>query len=271
MAIGTDPFADLLTLQRDMDRIMTKFGGQPRQPGEDGHGVWMPSVDIYKQGEDMIVRVELPGVSPGDINVSVTGNMLTVKGERRAERTVEDSDYVMRESTFGSFERRVTMPQDIDASQIRAQYRAGVLEITIPSSALIAQTPRSVAVTPAGQQAMGGAQPAAPQTQQGYGYGQPQSGYTQGTGQPAQTGYPSQEPPMPSQQGEQEPAQQMPPVQAQGGWTPPTQSSTPSEQQMGTSYQYEGQQAQGGQPEQGTPVEGQTAEEQQSRRGWFRR
>lgn len=174
MAIGTDPFADLLTLQRDMDRIMTKFGGQARMTGEEGRSFWMPPVDVFKQGADMMLRVELPGVNPSDINVSITGNMLTIRGERRQDRQINESDYVMRESTYGSFERRITLPEDIDASQVRAQYRAGVLEITVPNTAMIAQQPRSVQVTGAGTQTLGAGQ------QGGYMGGQQQYAGQQG-------------------------------------------------------------------------------------------
>ncbi|HEY3318355.1 MAG TPA: Hsp20/alpha crystallin family protein [Coriobacteriia bacterium] len=213
MATSADPFADLLTLQRDMDRIMTRFGAPPRMAGEDGRSFWMPAVDVFKQGADMVVRVELPGVGAADINVSVTGNMLSVKGERRRDESRSEDDYVMRESTYGAFERRITMPEDIDASQVRAQYRAGVLEVMVPGSALIAPQPHPVPVASARQ----------PQPAVGGGQAAPQSGY------------------------------QQPGVQVQGGWVAPQQpqqgqephASAPSQQQMGTSYAAQ----QGQQPE----------------------
>ncbi len=266
MATGIDPFADLLTLKHDMDRIMEKFGAQPSRAGEDGQNIWMPSVDVFKQGDDMIVRAELPGVNPSDINVSVTGNMLTIKGERRQERQLDENDYVLRETTYGSFERRITMPEDIDANQVRAQYRAGVLEITVPRSALVSTQPRNVAVGgPAGQAAMGGGmqQPASTTTQQQGGtqqqYGQP-SGYEQQQGyQPAQPPgreYSQQQEQPTSYQGgtETQPGQeqgQQVPAQVQGGWVSSEQQAgqtTPEQQQAGT-YQY-GQQEQQAQPAQ---------------------
>lgn len=154
MATGTDPFADLLTLQRDVDRVMTTFGGQPRQTEGDGRAPWTPAVDVFRQGQGMVVRVELPRVAPTDISVSVAGNVLAIRGERREDSSVGAGDYVMHESARGKFERRITMPQDVDASQVRAQYRTGVLEIAIPASALVGPQARQVQVG-ASQQAAG--------------------------------------------------------------------------------------------------------------------
>ena len=109
MAMGTDPIADLLALQRDMDRVMERFGARTERPESDGRSFWMPTIDVYKQGDDMVVRAEVPGVSPNEISVSVTGNMLTVKGERRKDEQVQEGDWVLHESRYGSFERRVTL------------------------------------------------------------------------------------------------------------------------------------------------------------------
>jgi HSP20 family protein len=292
--MAMDPFADLLTLQREMDRIMTKFGAHPQHMTEEqGQNLWTPAVDVFKQGQDMVVRAELPGVNPADINVSVTGNMLTLKGERRQERQTGDDQYVMRETTYGSFERRVTMPEDIDAGQVRAQYRAGVLEVTIPQSAFLATQPHNVAVqgaqqqqsmTAGTQQGMGAGmqagtgtqQAAGMETQQGRmgqtdtsqyqqtavsGREQRPEDYRTGSEQQRQesmqtAGAPQQYAPEQSTAGQQGyggtqgEAQQVPPVQTQGGWvTPESQTggqSMPSEQQVGTSYEYGQQEQQGG-------------------------
>lgn len=161
MATRGDPFADLLTLRQDVDRLIASFGPQPEHPGE-ASSLWMPAVDAFKHDGDIVVRAELPGMNPAEINVAVSRNALTIKGERRRDPGIAEGDYVMRESTYGAFERRVTMPADIDASQVRAQYRAGILEVTVPAAALMAPPPRPVQVAgaPAGAAAEGeGAQP----------------------------------------------------------------------------------------------------------------
>jgi HSP20 family protein len=244
MATGTDPFADLLTLQRDMDRMMSRFGGQPRRAGDDGHSFWMPPVDVFKQDDRMVIRVELAGVSPSDISVSVTGNMLTIKGERRQDQRVNESDYVLQESTYGAFERRITMPQDIDASQVRAQYRAGVLEVTIPNSALIAPRPQNVQVAGAPLPAAGGQQQPMTEPQQA-----PPAATQPGQPQQPMGGQPATQQPGGGQPQCQQPqgyAPQQPQVSAEGGWAPqqqpeaasaPQGPTAPSEQQMGASYE----------------------------------
>lgn len=240
MATGSDPFADLLTLQRDVDRLMTRFGAQPRHAGEDGHSFWTPPVDVFKQGTDMVVRIDLPGVSPSDINVSITGNMLTIKGERRKEQALQEGDWVLQESRYGSFERRVTLPQDIDASQVHAQYRAGVLEITVPRAALVTPQPRDIAVTGPRQAVSPGQQQPAQQQ-----YETPAQPYrqteTQDPDRPMQetgsqaygAGHGEQQTQAFQVPDETTPERQSdnPPVGVEGGWVRPRDEQAPAEEE----------------------------------------
>ncbi len=130
-----DPFGDLLALPREMDRLLEWPRAPLRTTTREGDiQLLVPTMDVMRRGDDMVVRVELPGIKQDDIDISVSDNMLTISGERTEEHETHDEDYVMRESSWGSFERRISLPKGIDASTIHADFTDGVLEITIPSA-----------------------------------------------------------------------------------------------------------------------------------------
>ena len=90
---------------------------------------WSPSLDIYETADCFVVRTELPGVKKENIDISVSGNMLTIKGERRAP---EVQEYECSEICYGSFSRSITLPQSADCDSISATLESGVLEISVP-------------------------------------------------------------------------------------------------------------------------------------------
>ena len=92
---------------------------------------WNPAVDVHEEKEKIVVKVEAPGVDEKDLRVMFEDGILTVTGERQFERK-EDSNYHRIERAYGSFTRSFTLPRSIDASQIAANYRNGVLEIEVP-------------------------------------------------------------------------------------------------------------------------------------------
>jgi HSP20 family protein len=81
---------------------------------------------------NLVVRADVPGLEPKDIDISILGNVLTVKGERKSEQEVNQEDYLRREVSYGAFERRMTLPEGTAADKIRASFRNGVVEITVP-------------------------------------------------------------------------------------------------------------------------------------------
>jgi len=89
-------------------------------------------VDIYDHDKTIVINAELPGIDKKDIVVDVTGNVLTLKGERSTANEVKNEKYHRRERTFGKFERAFTLPEDVDPEKIQADYTDGVLEIKIP-------------------------------------------------------------------------------------------------------------------------------------------
>ena len=130
-----DPFGDLRGMQRELDQLFSHAGGAFIRRTSDVHGgAWVPSVDVLRRDEDMVIRAELPGVSPEEIDVEVTGDTLTLKGERAEEKESEEEGYVIRERTWGSFERTLSIPEGVDPASVTADCRDGILEIVVPNA-----------------------------------------------------------------------------------------------------------------------------------------
>lgn len=137
-----DPFRELLGLQSDMDRLLAD-PGMLRSPLASRSGAAMtlvPAMDVFTRGEDLVLRAEIPGINPNDVDISVTDDVLTVKAERHAESEVKEEDYLLRETTFGSMERSMRLPEGAEIDAIRADYTDGILEITVPKAAIAHET-----------------------------------------------------------------------------------------------------------------------------------
>ncbi len=128
-----NPLGEMARLDRDLDRV---FGRLLRTPIEPllATSAWVPTTDVIKRGEDLVIRAELPGLKPEDVDVSVAEGLLTIKGERHTESESGEGGYLLRERRFGSFERSVTIPSSVDTSSISADFRDGVLEVTVPKA-----------------------------------------------------------------------------------------------------------------------------------------
>jgi len=131
-----DPWTTLPSLQ---DRINRLFDDAfPARPAgrEDEMTLfdWRPTVDTYEEGDNVVIRAELPGVNKEDVSIDVKDNVLTLKGERKHEENVKEENYFRRESAYGKFQRAFTLPDAVDASKIEASYKDGVLKITVPKA-----------------------------------------------------------------------------------------------------------------------------------------
>lgn len=130
-----DPFSEMLTMQREFDRLFGRLGvGRPGD-GETAGVAWMPRIDVKTTGEDMVVNAELPGLNEEDIDIEVTDGVLTIRGERKSETEKEDEGWVIRERSHGSFERSLVLPEGVDPEKITADYTDGVLEVHVPRAA----------------------------------------------------------------------------------------------------------------------------------------
>ena len=126
-----EPFRNLNDIQGEMNRLLDSFFGRPASVAA-GERMWAPLSDMYETKDDLFVTFELPGVREKDVNVSITGDMLTLKGERRFERDVKDEGYYPLERVYGKFERSMPLPVAVQVDKVKATYRDGVLEIRLP-------------------------------------------------------------------------------------------------------------------------------------------
>jgi HSP20 family protein len=95
---------------------------------------WLPVVDTYEKDESIVVKAELPGMKKEDISIDVKNNILTISGERKHEEKVEKSDFYRSERFYGRFQRCFTLPDSVDAEQVDASYKDGILEVKIPKT-----------------------------------------------------------------------------------------------------------------------------------------
>ncbi|RLC93455.1 MAG: Hsp20/alpha crystallin family protein [Chloroflexi bacterium] len=126
-------------LLEETERLMEEaFGGWPfrttwrRMPAEEMG--WAPSVEMYEKEDAFIVRAELPGVNKDDVDISVTGDILTIKGERKAPQEVKSEEYHRCEVCYGPFSRSIPMPASVEAGKVEASYSNGILEIRLPKA-----------------------------------------------------------------------------------------------------------------------------------------
>jgi HSP20 family protein len=94
---------------------------------------WLPAAEGRIEDGAYVIRLALPGVDPKDVGVSLMDNVLTVKGERKANHDSAGKDYFVRELAYGAFERTVTLPEGVDAAQVEAKYANGMLELRVPA------------------------------------------------------------------------------------------------------------------------------------------
>ena len=100
--------------------------------GEVSTRTWAPPVDIYENGDNLVLKAELPGINPDDVEIRVEDNTLYLKGERKFEKEVKEQSYHRVERTYGAFTRTFSLPNSVDADKVAANYKDGVLTLTMP-------------------------------------------------------------------------------------------------------------------------------------------
>ena len=132
-----EPFRNMVDIQGEVNRLFDNFLGRPTAGGPSPGRAWMPAVDMHETKDDLVLKVELPGVQEKDVAVSITGDLLTVRGERRWDGNgdeAKDHKLLHVERVYGQFERLIQLPMAVQADKVRASYRDGVLEITLPKA-----------------------------------------------------------------------------------------------------------------------------------------
>ena len=128
------PFSDFDRMRRKMDRLWDTFlEGDVRKESKEG-SVWLPSVDVSETKNDVVVKAELPGMDPKDIDITLSDGHLMIKGQKKHEKEEKDEDYHFVERSYGSFVRAVHLPKQVKNEQISASYKNGVLKVVLPKS-----------------------------------------------------------------------------------------------------------------------------------------
>jgi HSP20 family protein len=143
--MGLSPFRGFWDMQSQMNRMFNDMlGNLSRSPARQLEGVseWAPAVDATTKNGDLIIRAELPGVSPEDVDISLQNNVLTIRGERKAEQEEERGGYFIRERRYGSFSRSFSLPQGTDESKVHARFDHGVLEVTVEGAGAVEEPKR---------------------------------------------------------------------------------------------------------------------------------
>jgi len=126
-----EPFRDLMAMQDRMTRLIDETLTRIMKE-EVGKGVWSPPVDILERGNEVVFKMDLPGVSQNEIEVRVEENTLIVQGERRFIKEVLDESYIQIERPYGTFRRTFNLPRAIDQENVKASYKDGVLQVILP-------------------------------------------------------------------------------------------------------------------------------------------
>jgi len=127
------PFRDFERMRRDMDRFWDSFFERGVLRGEDGRE-WLPSLDVAETKNEIVVKAEVPGLEPKDIDISLSDGLLTIKGEKKQEREEKEENYHLVERSYGSFTRSIRLPNEVQSDKINASYKNGVLKVVLPKS-----------------------------------------------------------------------------------------------------------------------------------------
>lgn len=142
--IRWEPFRDLISLREAMDRLFEESFIRPRPGRLAPLGAGALAVDMYETDEDVIVETSVPGIKAEDIDITITGDTLTIKGETKAEEKVEKANYIRQERRYGAFSRSLSLPTSIVAEKAKADFEDGVLTLTLPKAEEV--KPKSIQV-----------------------------------------------------------------------------------------------------------------------------
>jgi len=128
-----DPFRNISDIQGEVNRLFGSFSGRPTAVAT-GSGVrmWAPVLDMHETKDDLVLNFELPGGREKEVSLSITGDLLTVRGEHEINRDLRDESYHHVERVYGKVERSVQLPMPAQAEKVKATYRDGVLEVKLP-------------------------------------------------------------------------------------------------------------------------------------------
>ena len=128
-----EPAREMMTLREAMDRLFDDAFTRPLSI-RDGWSMATPAINMYQTDNEVVVKASIPGVKAEEVQINVTGDILTVKGEVQQEQEQEDRAWHIREQRFGSFERSIVLPTDVKSDKAEAVFENGILTITLPKA-----------------------------------------------------------------------------------------------------------------------------------------
>ncbi len=132
---ATDITRDLDTMQKRMNRLFNDFFSGREGDGDDLIlGSWNPAVDVVEHDDSYVIEAELPGMNKNDIKISVTNDVLTIQGEKKVEKEDKKKNFHRTERSYGSFSRTFSLPGNVKADKVEAEFNNGVLTVKVPKS-----------------------------------------------------------------------------------------------------------------------------------------
>ena len=125
-----EPFRGVSSLQDQINRLFNE--SFDRSSGEANLTSWAPPVDIYETGQELVVKADLPDVKPEDLDIRVENHILTIRGERKFEKKVNEDNYLRVERSYGNFSRSFSLANTVNTEAIKAEYKDGVLTLSVP-------------------------------------------------------------------------------------------------------------------------------------------
>jgi HSP20 family protein len=138
------PLSEMVTLRDAMDRLFDEAYNRPLGMADGGRARMAPSVDLFETENDVVIKAALPGIKPEEVDINVTGEMITIKGETRDQTETQEKAYHIREHRWGRFERSVSLPTAIVADKAKAEFENGILTVTLPKADEV--KPRTITV-----------------------------------------------------------------------------------------------------------------------------
>jgi HSP20 family protein len=127
-----EPMREMISLREAMDRLFEDAFTRPFSLRDGNFS--MPAVDMYQTDDDVVVKVALPGFRAEDVQINITGDMLTLRGEMKREEEKKEKAWYIREHRSGSFERTITLPTEVNADKANAEFENGILTISLPKA-----------------------------------------------------------------------------------------------------------------------------------------
>ena len=139
--IRWEPVREMMTLREAMNQLFDDSFTRPL--GMSGGSV-LPAIDLYQDDDQVVVRAALPGLKPGDVQISITSGVLTLRGEFKMENEPKDATYHLREQRYGAFERSLRLPTDVQSDKAKAEFENGVLTISLPKAEAV--KPKTISI-----------------------------------------------------------------------------------------------------------------------------